>query len=185
MNFEERTNAIGTLLRETILPRYRRPEHLDDVTASAELADMVSDLNAAWPVTAPDRFAAIAERLAREIRRVHSSRTWPTIAVMLKALDAALVPPKPVSGEFSRPEDWHEDVLRWQLRDWRDGKRPINPGIVTRERCMAIGMSPGEAARAVAFAADLYNAGVHPDLTHDDRLLQRERYALTWETADA
>lgn len=99
MTFEERTNAIGTLLREHILPRYKRPEHLDDETARAELRDMVNDLNSAWPIMPAARFGEVADGLARAVRVTHTSRTWPTIASLVKALQAALSPPAAPSDD--------------------------------------------------------------------------------------
>lgn len=118
MNFEERTNAIGTLLREHILPRYKRPEHLDDATARAELADMVGDLNRAWPVMGVNRFGDVADGLCRAIRTTHTSRTWPTIAALVKALNVALEPPKVATPDedAKRDDAIYAMVLEWWLR---------------------------------------------------------------------
>lgn len=91
MTFEERENAIGTLLRDTLLPRYKRPEHLDDVAARLELRDMVADLNREWPVESAEAFAARAERFCRDVRATHAGRSWPAIATLLKALKSASV----------------------------------------------------------------------------------------------
>ena len=115
MNFEDRTNAIGTLLREHILPRYKRPEHLDDETARAELRDMVADLNAAWPLMGPDRFGDVCDGLCRSIRKTHTSRSWPTIAAMLKALSLAMEPPRAVVGGDDAEK---QEALYGMVRDW-------------------------------------------------------------------
>ena len=117
MNFEDRTNAIGTLLREHILPRYKRPEHLDDTTARAELRDMVEDLNRAWPVMGATRFGDTADGLARAIRMTHTSRTWPTIAALIKALNVALEPPRGApEADGSTGEAIYQMVVEWWHR---------------------------------------------------------------------
>lgn len=96
MNYEERTNRIGTLLREAILPRYTRPAHMDDGTARAELADMVEDMNRQWPIMSPDRFDLVGREMARHLRRDYAGRQWPPIKAMLSALKAACS--EPVEG---------------------------------------------------------------------------------------
>lgn len=115
MTFEERTNAIGTLLREHILPRYKRPEHLDDETARAELRDMVNDLNAAWPIMPPQRFGEVADGLARAVRVTHTSRTWPTIAALVKALQVAISPPAaPTADDDGKVQEFlYGLVVEW------------------------------------------------------------------------
>lgn len=147
MNYQDRTNAIGTLLREHILPRYKRPEHLDDGTARAELRDMVEDLNHEWPVMNESRFGEIAERLARAVRVTNTSRTWPTIAVMVKALKAALDAPAPeVESEEEKPIVWE------CVREWWVKFRQAGPASMAKshhaERLVQEGLAtPGELRR--------------------------------------
>lgn len=159
MTYEERINAIGTLLRETILPRYTRPPHLDDDTARAELRDMVTDLNAEWPLTTRDRFDAMGVAMARALRLTYTGRNWPTIAHLAKALKQAQQ--APTSAQDAKPSatttDDHEEWKRRQLREWLAGEKPINPEWVTRERLAAIGCRDISAAMEFAHAAR--NAG--------------------------
>lgn len=102
MTYEERSAAIGTLLLESILPRFTRPAHLDDATARRELADMVEDLNGAWPVVSDAEFGAMGARLAKQVRQTVDGRTWPTIPRLLKALEVI----KSVNPQWAkRPPD--------------------------------------------------------------------------------
>lgn len=88
MNYEQRCNQIGTLLRE-ILRRYERPARFDDQTAREELAAMVKDLNSEWPVCDNEAFNAVAERFAETVRKTIGGRDWPGIPAMIKALREA------------------------------------------------------------------------------------------------
>ena len=159
MTFEERTNAIGALLRETILPRYRRPEHLDDTTARAELRDMVADLNAAWPIMGEQRFSEVAEALARAVRVTHTSRQWPTIAALTKALEAALRPPEiPTAADDAQVEEFlYGLVVEW----W--GKHHDAMPSVAKERHTRRMVREG-----VATAGTLRRAGFHIPLDMRD-----------------
>lgn len=140
MTYEERTSAIGTLLRETILPRYQRPEYLDDATARAELRDMVEDINAEWPIMSPSRFAETSERFARAVRVSNASRKWPTIGTLCKALKAALQVPAPVvTNADDEPPHIYEMVREWWLK-FRDA----GPGGLPK---------PHHAARLIADGA--------------------------------
>ncbi|MFO1144671.1 MAG: hypothetical protein U1E59_20305 [Amaricoccus sp.] len=152
MTYEERTNAIGTLLRETILPRYTRPPHLDDTTARAELRDMVADLNAEWPLMSAERFHQMGQALARCLRLSYTGRNWPTIAHLAKALKAAQEAPTSALDvkQDATTGDEREEWRRAQLREWLAGNRPVNPNFVTRERLAAIGCREIEAAMAFA-----------------------------------
>lgn len=138
MNFTDRTNAIGTLLRETILPRYRRPEHLDDTAARAEAADMVADLNAEWPLMSDEAFRDTGERFARELRKISTSRSWPSIGHMLRALEAATkaapMSERTVAGSFFDPED----AKQMQLVKWANGEADCPSCFITPGRLLAI-----------------------------------------------
>lgn len=117
MTYEERMNAIGTLLRTKILARKQRPERFDDETARAEIADMVSDLNAAWPSMPPDMFEQTGDNLARELRAMHAGRDWPVIATMLKALKAATTTRRPMPHSTEEePPVVYEGVKAWWQR---------------------------------------------------------------------
>lgn len=159
MTYEERINQIGTLLRDVILPRYKRPEHLDDDTARAELRDMVTDLNAEWPLSSRDRFDATATAMARALRLTYTGRNWPTIAHLAKALKQAQEAPTSalMSAPSATSSDDREEWRRRQLREWLSGDRAINPEIVTRERLAAVGCREIDAA--LAFAHSPFNAG--------------------------
>jgi hypothetical protein len=142
MNHQERQNAIGTLLREVILPRYKRPEHLDDETARRELGDMVADLNAEWPLMPAHRFGEVCDGMARAIRTTHTSRTWPTIAALVKALGVAIAPPvKSTEGDDAKVEaflyglvvEWwhkHHDAMPSVAKEHHTA-RMVREGIAT------------------------------------------------------
>lgn len=161
MNYAERCNAIGTLLRETILPRTKRPDHLDDDTARRELADMTEDLNAEWPVMTRDRFDLVSEALARTVRTTHKSRTWPTIGHLVDALKQTLgkINSPGIAHSAADSGDWQEAAKRTQLRAWWYDHKPCPAHFVTRERLQAIGLNSWDVDRAMAELADPRNAG--------------------------
>lgn len=134
MNFDERVNAIGTILRTQILPRYKMPDHLSDETARAEIADMVNDLNSEWPVVGPEVFRQIGERFASALRKEATSRTWPTIGVMLKALRAARVAPtaKDDTGDGVADEVLYGRVVAFWRQCRGELKSAMRPGFVER-----------------------------------------------------
>lgn len=121
MNFAERNNAIGELLKDEILPRYTRPEHLDDDAARRELADMVADLNSEWPVMGLDAFRELGVKFAANIRKLHTSRRWPTIALMLKALSAA----QGVRLEAAKKGGEHPGVYDLVVDWWKEYRSPL------------------------------------------------------------
>ncbi len=164
MTYEERVNAIGTLLRETILPRYTRPPHLDDATARAELRDMVDDLNTDWPVMPDEQFHHTGKALARALRLTYTGRNWPTIAHLAKALKAARE--APASALMTAPASAARS-MRSQLRGWLYDRKPISPQLVTKERLSAIGCKDVHGAHA--YAHDPWNQGTDPLLTEKDR----------------
>jgi hypothetical protein len=175
MTYEERTNAIGGLLRETILPRYKRPEHFDDETARSELHDMVADLNAEWPLMTAERFAMIGPAMARALRLTYTWRNWPTIAHLAKALKQAQEAPS--SARLAAPTTSSEDNIdEWRTRQvgkWLAGEQSINPYFVTRQRLERLRKSPAEIDEILEYVNDLRNHGISRDLTERDR----ERYA--------
>lgn len=175
MTYEERTNAIGMLLRETILPRYKRPEHFDDETARSELHDMVTDLNAEWPLMPAERFSMIGREMARALRLTYTGRNWPTIAHLAKALKQAQEAPSsarvaaPTTSSKDNVEEWRTS----QVRKWLAGEQAISPHFVTRQRLERLGKSSAEIDEVLEYVNDLRNHGISPDLTQRDR----ERYA--------
>lgn len=177
MTYEDRLNAIGDLLRDTILPRYKRPEHLDDDTARRELADMVTDLNAEWPVVSDERFRQLGAGLARALRLTYTGRNWPTIAHLAKALKEAQQ--APTSARMSAPSvpsgDEREEWRRAAVRAWLEGGKPVNPEWLTRERLAAVGCH--RTADAIAFATDAFNHGTCAELTDRDRERHAEAFS--------
>lgn len=106
MNLSERENAIGDWLRVVVLPRYTRPDYLDDNTAQREVADMVGDINKALPTLPADSFAPFLADVFSKIRMVHTSRQWPPIATFVKAIGGAKKEAAPSTGPKSeyRPD---------------------------------------------------------------------------------
>jgi hypothetical protein len=176
MTYEERTNAIGGLLRETILPRYKRPEHFDDETARSELYDMVEDLNAEWPPMTAERFAMIGPAMARALRLTYTGRNWPTIAHLAKALKQAQEAPSSarVAAQTTSSKDNVDEWEISQVRNWLAGEQPINPYYVTRQRLERLGQSPAEIKKILEYVNDLRNHGKDPNHTADER----KRFAI-------
>ena len=131
MNFEARTNAIGALLRDTILPRFKRPDHLSTEAARAELSDMVADLNAAWPIMSAERFEATAREMARIVRTTSVGRTWPTIGLMIKALRAALAPDAGAKPDAGATRLDVLEIRRIQLERWCRGEANCPEHLIT------------------------------------------------------
>lgn len=135
MTYDERTSAIGKLLREIILPRYSRPDHLDDATARDELRDMVADLNSAWPIMPAAQFASTGQALARALRMTYTGRNWPTIAHLAKALKAALAPPPSAVDGAAKSATKIDilDIRRGQLEGWCRGANSCPAHLITPE----------------------------------------------------
>lgn len=68
-----------------------------------------------------------------------------------------------------------EDAKLHQLRAWLSGQKAVPPSFVTRDRLVALGLDGAGIARAMRFAADPYNHGADPFLSHDERMAHRER----------
>lgn len=176
MNFSERENAIGSMLKVMVLPRYKRPEHMDPDTARAEIADMVADLNAAWPIQPAERFAATSEAFARAIRATYSGRTWPPIAVMLKALKAALEP-APAPREATGPASVFDmgEIRRDQLLRWCKGERSCPDHLITRENLEALAQDGLIQRSAIddmlAFARGNHGISPEADMMRDRKTL--------------
>lgn len=108
MTYEERTNQIGAWLRDVVLPRYNRPDHLSDTQARAELADMVEDINRAVATMPADAFGPFLAETFAKVRRAHVSRSWPSIATFVKAISAAQKESPMPSGRAAeyKPDDY-------------------------------------------------------------------------------
>jgi hypothetical protein len=90
----------------------------------------------------PNRFGEVAEGLARAVRVTHTSRTWPTIAALVKALGLAIAPPvAPTENDDIRTmeflyglvvEWWHKhhDAMPSVAKDHHAG-RMVREGIAT------------------------------------------------------
>ena len=93
MNYDDRKRILFSFLTEKpdgVLLRYKRPEHLSDDAARAEVTDLVEDLNSHIPNCEIDKFKAILGRFKANLRQVVASRYWPTIPQCIKAMRAAV-----------------------------------------------------------------------------------------------
>lgn len=173
MNYDARTAAIGKLLREVILPRHIRPEHLDVADAQAEVRDMIEDLNAAWPIMPDSQFEATGKALARSLRMTYTGRSWPTIAHLAKALKAALAPPPSAASDGPGAATKLDilDIRREQLIAWCRGQRSCPAHLITRENLALLAKESvirlDQVEDMLAFAGDA--AGVAEDVAPDDR----------------
>jgi hypothetical protein len=61
---------------------------------------------------AEQRFAEVGQALAKAIRVTHTSRTWPTIAALTKALGVAMAPPR------AAPTEGDDEAIYGMVRDW-------------------------------------------------------------------
>jgi hypothetical protein len=108
VNFDQRCNAIGEWLRTSVLPRYTRPDHLDDLAAKAEAADLVADINAEIPVMQADAFPGFLADVHSKLRRTYTRRDWPPIAAFVKAIHACRGERPSVKASETEPRDEYE-----------------------------------------------------------------------------
>ena len=200
MSYDGRVNFIGTLLREHILPRYKRPEHLGEESARSELRDMVEDLNAEWPLMSEAVMEETAQRMFRELRASHTSRSWPTIGAMTKALKAALSQPQ-ATAATGEPPQLYEWIREWWLRH-RDCPRHLKPQehhsrrlvderVVTWGELWRRGFPvPRELVRVAKEEPDPKHQGIMEDLQAMGRRIRGEeiepldkRFAGDWKQA--
>jgi len=94
MDYETRKRLIFNYLTappDGVLLRYKRPPHLSDDSARAEINDLAEDLNEAIPNAAnKDQFLAILERFRKALRLMETNRNWPTIPQAIKAMKEAV-----------------------------------------------------------------------------------------------
>jgi len=172
MSFEERTAAIGALLRDEVLKRYNRPDYMSDDIARREIADMVSDLNHEWPVMSRERFTAVAADFHRHLRKVHGSRNWPTIAAMVKALREASKLPATTTSE-DEPPHIYDMVADW----WRE-KGGAFPSLAKRHhaaRLVQAGLATWGELRRKGFPIPderVEEAKAEPDPHHEAKLAE-------------
>lgn len=166
--YENRKTFIQRLLREHIEERYSEPTGMSEKAMKQELLDMRDDLVRAWPMLTTDaQMQTHGEDLMAEVRRRHTSRSWPTIKLMLESL-AALKPKfaKSLSAQgssgASRPdrkqeiEDKHD---KWVCM-WARGEKAVSQGLLTQERITRLKAS-GRIAPDVSIDR-LYTAGGEP-----------------------
>lgn len=152
MNYEQRTAAIGNILKLHILPRYTRPSHMGDDVARAEINDLVEDLNHEWPVMAETAFAEFGREFARCLRRDYAGRSWPSIATMIKALKAAREKPGATITTFvSRGFDPKQARID-AIKAWHRGEREIPLCWMRPEYLAEAGISGVAATDAIAWA---------------------------------
>ena len=119
MTYETRTDAIGSWLRDVVLPRYNRPDHLGDNEARAEVADMVEDINRVAPLMGDEALGPfLADAFAR-VRMTYTGRSWPPIGVFCKAVGAA-AKDRPMTG--GRPAEHVPDDYAIMAAKMRAGQ---------------------------------------------------------------
>jgi hypothetical protein len=129
MTYEERTNAIGSWLRDVVLPRYNRPDHLGDAEARAEVADMVEDINAETPILPVDAFEPFLATMFAKLRRTYTGRNWPPIGAFCKAIAAARKDgPRTPPGEYA-PDDYAIAAAKMKARE------PVGQDYVYGPKC--------------------------------------------------
>ena len=107
MEYEQRMSVIRDWVGE-LVTRYERPSHLQHEKAAAELRDMAEDLNSEIPAGQNrEQLNGILERTARQIRKRHRTRSWPTINLVVSAAKDSL--PANLSTAAVKPETLRAD----------------------------------------------------------------------------
>jgi len=183
MTYEERTAIIGTILREEVLKRFKRPEHLGDAEARGELADMVDELNANWPLGTDEQMRAVGERFATAVKRNHDSRQWPTIKKIVGYLKDAL---KGAPVSFSAAEICPFEINAARIKagqpvgeDWLYG--PGAHELIRRGLVSDADMAP---RRSGLFFDAKSVWGEDVALAHEARLRAIHDTSRAWESPD-
>jgi hypothetical protein len=140
MSISRRTDLSAWLHR--FLGRYAAPRHMDEQARRDETMLMLRALDRRAPSVGLDAWLTdLEDILAADLR----TRAWPTVGELVAACKKARRPAVAIPVELTDGPPPQERAYRAQLRDWVAGKRHIGVDVVTRERLMAIGVSPEEA----------------------------------------
>ncbi len=87
--YDTRVRLIGEWLME-ILKRYTPPQGIDNETLRKEMNLIVLDINSAMPnIKSNEQFKLFADKLDKNLRANHRSRSWPIIRTFVEAAYAA------------------------------------------------------------------------------------------------
>ena len=117
LTYEERTSRIFNFLfsqADGLLRAYKKPDHLSDDRARAEIDEMVGEINKDIPSTVGDAsFDILLKALRSAVKRRHGASGWPAIKVLTAATADALDELDKHKGD----EDVEELMLS-RLSDW-------------------------------------------------------------------
>lgn len=142
--YDSRKRFIERFLATEIQDQYAPPANLSEEALRRDLANMRDDLVREWPMlTTDEQMAEHARKVMAEVRRRHSTRTWPTAKVMLEALASVAVTIK-ATGIAPRAREValsHAERIRIRAEQedaaviaWSRGERDISAGLLTDER---------------------------------------------------
>lgn len=174
MIYDDRKNRIGSWLKDVVLPRYNRPDHLGDAEARAEVGDMVDDLNKSIPIMPTADFDDFLVSTFFRLRRSYTGRAWPPIGVFVKAVSAA-AKDSPTTA-MGRPAEYNPDdyaIMAARMQTGEAVGQDYLYGPKAKE-LMARGLVTAEvmgAYRAAVWVRLRYTYGHEEGKRHESRLL--------------
>jgi len=89
MDYNQRIRLITAQIND-FLRLYKRPDHLDQETALAEMREMAEEINLLIPSTSSQGDLEEQTRRAfRNIRKTYKGRSWPTVSHIVDAMNVA------------------------------------------------------------------------------------------------
>ncbi len=184
LTYEDRTRRIFDFLfdqADGLLRAYKKPDHLSDDRARAEIDEMVQEINKDIPSTVGDAsFDILLRELRSAVKRRHGASGWPTIKVLTAATSDALEEIDKQSGD----EDV-EEVMLSHLSDWYRKQGDCMPGCGTPSRTHVLisrGVMSAREARQAGFPLTksdneiaLSQAPSKEEIDHHIRVLARLR----------
>lgn len=146
MDYNSRVRLITAQINE-FLRLYKRPDHLDNDTALAEMREMAEEINLLIPSTSSQGDLEEQTRRAfRNIRQTYKGRSWPTVSHIVDAMNVAAKVAKVKPVETKVDAGWRPDTMQIMADRMRTGEAVgegylygrnavelINAGMVDRE----------------------------------------------------
>lgn len=162
MDYNQRVRSITAQIND-FLRLYKRPDHLDEDTALAEMREMAEEINLLIPSTSSQGDLEEQTRRAfRNIRQTYKGRSWPTVSHIVDAMNVAakVVKLKPVETKVDaglRPDTMQIMADRMRTGEavgegylyGRSAVELINAGMVDRETLQSYRMGLYMAAKDV------------------------------------
>jgi hypothetical protein len=146
MDYNQRIRLITAQIND-FLRLYKRPDHLDQETALAEMREMAEEINLLIPsASSQGDLEEQIRRAFRNIRQSYKGRSWPTVSHIVDAMNVAAKVAKAKPIESKVDAGWLPDTMQIMADRMRAGGTVgegylygrsavelINAGMVDRE----------------------------------------------------